>query len=332
MATKQFSNNLERCKHFYENYGTFMIRDRFQEYESRIAVGMVGEGSDCFGYDDSISKDHDYGIGFCMWVSQDTFSEIGKELENAYEVLVTEYAKEYMPQDQAGEISANQYINKRRGVITIDGFYQQLLGYGGKFESPDFIMDNRLWLTIPEENLAAAVNGEVFRDDEGLFSSVRNQIGSYYPEPMRRLHLANQIHQFSQNGQYNYPRMMARKDMLTARLCVAQAIKSAMAAAYLLNRRYAPYYKWMRRGLDEMPLLNGLGALLDQAALVESQNDAWPDNSYSSITVNMNDKVCALMEEIAYMLLQELRSQQLVKSKDLFLDLHCGEIAGVHSI
>lgn len=327
---KQFNNNLERCKHFYEHYGVPMIRARFQEYESRIAVGMVGEGSDCFGYDDSISIDHDYGIGFCMWVSQDTFLEIGKELENAYEVLVTEHAKEYFPQDQTGEISANQFISRRRGVITINGFYQQTLGYGGKFENPDFIMDNRLWLTIPEENLAAATNGAVFRDDEGCFSSVRNQIGSYYPEQVRRLHLADQIHQFSQNGQYNYPRMMARKDMLTAGLCVAQALKSAMAAAYLLNRRYAPYYKWMRRGLDEMPLLKGLGALLDRAALVENQKDVWSDNSYNPITVNMNDKICALMEEIAEMLLQELRNQQLVKGEDLFLDLHCGEIAGIH--
>lgn len=309
-----------------------MIRDRFQEYESRIAVGMVGEGSDCFGYDDSISTDHDYGIGFCMWVSQDTFLEIGEELENAYEVLVEEYAKEYLPQDQTGEISVNQFINKRRGVITIDAFYQQILSYGGKFEDPDFVMDNRLWLTLSEENLAAATNGSVFRDDEGLFSSIRNQIDSYYPEQVRRLRLADQIHQFSQNGQYNYPRMMSRKDILTARLCVAQALKSAMAAAYLLNRKYAPYYKWMRRGLDEMPLLNGLGALLDRVALVENQNDAWSDNSYSSISVNMNDKICALMEEIAYMLLQELRSQQLAKGEDLFLDLHCGDIAGVHSI
>ena len=50
-----------------------MIKDQFPEYENRIAVGMVGEGSDCFGYDDSISMDHDYGIGFCMWIPQNTF-------------------------------------------------------------------------------------------------------------------------------------------------------------------------------------------------------------------------------------------------------------------
>lgn len=326
---KQFNNNLDRCRHFYENYGASMIRDRFREYESRIAVGMVGEGSDCFGYDDSISTDHDYGIGFCMWVSQDTFLEIGKELGNAYEALVAEYAKEYLPQDQMREMSVNQFIDRRRGVFTIEEFYQQILGYTGKFENPDFSMDNRLWLVISEENLATATNGVVFRDDEGLFSSVRNKIGSYYPEQVRRLHLADQIHQFSQNGQYNYPRMMARKDILTARLCISQALKAAMAAAYLLNRKFAPYYKWMRRGLDEMPLLKGLGALLDQAALIENQSDAWPDNSYSSIAVNMNDKACALMEEIAYMLLQELRNQQLVKGEDLFLDLHCSEIAGM---
>jgi len=42
-----FNNNLERCKAFYREYGRPMIREKFPNYVSRIAVGMVGEGSDC---------------------------------------------------------------------------------------------------------------------------------------------------------------------------------------------------------------------------------------------------------------------------------------------
>ena len=49
---------------FYETLGKQMIHKKFLQYENRIAVGMVGEGSDCYGFDDEISMDHDYGIGF----------------------------------------------------------------------------------------------------------------------------------------------------------------------------------------------------------------------------------------------------------------------------
>ena len=60
-------------RRFYENHVAPMIRERFPEYESRIAVGIAGEGSDCFGYDDLISRDHDFGTGVCLWVTEADF-------------------------------------------------------------------------------------------------------------------------------------------------------------------------------------------------------------------------------------------------------------------
>ncbi len=42
-----------------------MIAGKFQAYESRIAVGLVGKGSDCFGFDDVLSQDHDFGTALC---------------------------------------------------------------------------------------------------------------------------------------------------------------------------------------------------------------------------------------------------------------------------
>ena len=62
-------STIELCHRFYLEKGAPMIHEKFPDYEERIAVGVCGEGSDCLGYDDAVSQDHDYGIGFCMWLT-----------------------------------------------------------------------------------------------------------------------------------------------------------------------------------------------------------------------------------------------------------------------
>ena len=41
------------------------------------------------------------------------------------------------------------------------------------------------WMRLPESYLAVAVNGEVFRDDEGRFSEIRQYLLNGYPEDVR---------------------------------------------------------------------------------------------------------------------------------------------------
>ena len=40
---------LEEARAFYKEQGTELIRSRFPAYEGRIAVGLAGHGSECFG-------------------------------------------------------------------------------------------------------------------------------------------------------------------------------------------------------------------------------------------------------------------------------------------
>lgn len=69
-----------------------MIHEKFSEYERRIAVGFAGEGSDCFGFDDEISMDHDYGLGFCIWLTDEDFESIGSSLQEEYQNLIETYS------------------------------------------------------------------------------------------------------------------------------------------------------------------------------------------------------------------------------------------------
>ncbi len=163
---------MELCRAYYETYGRAMIHEKFPEYEERIAVGLVGEGSDCFGYDDGISQDHDWGPSFMMWVSDSVYEEIGKQLQAAYEEL---------PQTFLGyTYRTSRQGAGRRGVQTIRGFYGRLLGMeqldsirkAMETENPGLIP----YRQMEESALAAAVNGSVFRDDEGIFTQIRRML------------------------------------------------------------------------------------------------------------------------------------------------------------
>ena len=67
----------------------------------------------------------------------------------------------------------------RRGVIRSSDFYRRFTGVPG---APD---NNLQWLYIPSDSLLEACNGEIWRDDLGEFSAVRNTIKSGYSEDIR---------------------------------------------------------------------------------------------------------------------------------------------------
>lgn len=330
----QWITNLERCREFYVQYGKPMIHENFAEYENRIAVGLVGEGSDCFGFDDKFSVDHDYGVGFCMWLTQQDYDVIGLELQKKYEELVvchnevlqgigfgeqSNQSEEIIVQKHANR---NRFLSERRGVFTINGFTNQILGTKLDFEKNDAIN----YLAISEEKLATITNGAIFFDALGIFSGVRERIQKYYPDNIWRLRLAQSLHEFAQYGQSNYSRMMARKDYVTANMCISKAVESAMDLVYLLNKTYAPYYKWKKKGLLKLSKLQAVNPLLEEVICLPIQKDAWMQVRYSAEKINQKDQCVCKLEQVARLILEELRNQDLVAGNDTFLERYCSQI------
>lgn len=338
--------NLTRCRRFYEKYGAPMIHEVFPEYEHRIAVGMVGEGSDCFGFDDEISKDHDYGIGFCMWLLPEDDRQIGEALQKEYDKLIDEHHLRLIDSRGYAEAAVEMFLKKRRGVFEIRTFYEELLGTsaiwsvqeGGSKQPEDGCscgshrksqkadgrgqgqpLHDDVWQRLPEERLATAVNGEVFCDDLGTFTAIREQIRTYYSDEIRRNRIAEKLHEFSQYAQSNYARMMARKDYVTADICVAEGMKAAMELCYLLDRVYAPYYKWMRKGMETLGRRSAapqkIIKLLDRISGLGLQAEAWENVAYDPVKVNHEDQIMAAFDQIAEELLDEMERQGLAQRR-----------------
>ena len=82
---------LELAFNYYNEFGKPMLESQFSSVLDKIAVGLVGEGSECFGYDDLTSTDHDFDMGFCLFITKEDYKEIGFKLERAYANLPKEF-------------------------------------------------------------------------------------------------------------------------------------------------------------------------------------------------------------------------------------------------
>ncbi len=279
---------LEISREFYLQYGKPMLEEQFADCVDRIAVGLAGEGSECLGFDDEISRDHDFDAGFCLWITQADEREFGFRLERAYAKL----PKEFMGLRRA---TLSPVGGNRHGVITVEDFYTRFLGVP---TSPDTV---ERWLYTPSAALAAASNGEVFRDDLGAFSAVREVLLRGYPEDIRLKKLAAHTLLMAQSGQYNYRRCISRGENGAAQLAVFEFVRHAISAIYLLNNRYEPFYKWAYRGLASLPILGNIGDALQ--GLTEL------DNSPANAEIKQD-----VIEDIASLMIEQLQNQELTKA------------------
>lgn len=297
--TEKNISGLQLAKGFYEEYGAPMIAEKFKEYEDKIAVGFVGEGSERFGFDDIYSRDHDFGPGFSMWVTKSTYDLIGEKLQAEYEKL----PKEYMGVRRMD----TEMAKGRLGVCLIGDFYEKYTGYR---QSPEKVSQ---WIDIDDDKLATVTNGEVFRDNEGIFTDIRNHFRSQ-PEKARIIKLAREVSKMAQTGQSNYGRSMARKDYVSANICISEFIKSTMHCIYILNGMYSPYYKWMAAGIKKYKLMPQVMNLLEELSVLNSQKAAWDNYAYDNTSYNKEDKAAVIIEEVAKMIIKELKNQRIVNN------------------
>ncbi len=292
---------LDISREFYIHYGKPLLESMFPDVIDRIAVGLVGEGSECLGFDDTVSRDHDFEAGFCLWITEEDERKFGFKLERAYAKLPKEFMG--LSKSIVSPVGGN-----RHGVITIESFYTKFLGAPN---APDSL---HRWLYTPSASLSAASNGEVFADTLGVFSSVRQQLLKGYPEDIRKKKLAANMVFMAQSGQYNYARCLSRSEHGAAQLAVFEFVKHALSAVYLLNNSYEPFYKWAYKGLEKLSVLGNIGSALQY--LTETDNSKENANTKREV-----------IEDISALFIQELKNQGLTQAVCNDLEKHAYSIS-----
>lgn len=278
---------LELSKRYFYDIVLPEFEKKLNDILSLCAFGLVGEGSECYGYDDELSKDHDFGPSVCIWLRKDDYLKYKDRINKVLETL---------PKTYLGfqELKESEWGYNRRGLLNIEDFYFKFIG---SVNPPQTIND---WQKIPETALATVINGEVFLDNLGEFTKIREQLLNYYPEIIRQNKITTRLMNISQHGQYNYVRCLRRNDLVAANQCLYLLVDEVIHLVFLLNRRYKIFYKWANRALLDLKILgNEIHKLLQD--MVFAQNK-----------IPYVRKICKVLAD-------ELRKQKLTDCKSEFL-------------
>lgn len=287
---------LELSKKFYFEYGEPMLKEQFPDVYPYLAVGFTGRGSERYGFDDEISQDHDFEVGFTVFMPDESIVDrrTAFNLERAYNKLPKEYMG--IKRQLLSPVGGN-----RNGPVRTEDFYFSEIGsnYG--------ILSPKDWLTLPDYSLCEAVNGEIFYDGLGEVSAIRERL-STIPEDIRKKRIAGNLLIMTQSGQYNLMRSVKRNDLVSASFCVFEFVKSAIKVLFLLKGKFAPYYKWSFHALkqiEDKEITDLISSLLLNSNCIEDVNA-------KSDTV---EKVCSLV-------IKRLKEQGLTKAESLDIEKH----------
>ena len=283
-------NGLELARGYFEDFGKPMLESDFADILPYLAAGFVGSGSEHYGYDDEVSRDHDFEPGFCIFLPGEDIVDrrCAFQLERAYAKLPKEYAG--IKRQRISPVGGN-----RHGVIRTDEFYLKAVG------SANGELSLEQWLRIPDYALAEAVNGEVFFDNYGEFSKIREKL-IFMPEDIKLKRMAGNLLIMAQAGQYNFLRCMKHGEPEAAQLACIEFAGAAMKTSFLLQDRYMPYYKWSFRALRGLVGTEELSEKLSFLLFGDNREDTVAKRKYD------------IIEEIAAEIITRLQDKDLTKA------------------
>lgn len=202
------------------------------------AAALLGEGSEVLGFDDEVSTDHNFGPRAQILLAP------GRDPRPVRALLA----------GRAVEVAA------------VDGFFVSRLGV-----DPAAGMGLADWLLSPTQVLATLVAGEVFHDPHGWLAA-RRTVLRWYPDDVWRYVLACAWLRVGQEEAF-VGRTGAIGDDLGSRIVAARVARDLVRLAFLVERRWAPYSKWLGRAFGGLPLAGPLAPHLSAAVAATGWRD-----------------------------------------------------------
>jgi hypothetical protein len=236
--------------------------------ELRHAAALIGYGSELLDFDDEMSRDHNWGPRVHLFVSRANFERYALRLVAEFSVVApTAFHGEPIgwrnrPHPPAKGPEAHGALEHGLEVHTLEATLERLIGFKSG-ERPSGIE----WLGFAEQRLLAFTAGAVFHDDDGRLTEAREQL-AYFPKDVWLYKIACQWRRISDEQAF-VGRTGYVGDEMGSRVIASRLVRDAMRMGFLLDRRYAPYPKWLGSAFARLPSAVELTPILNAALLAE---------------------------------------------------------------
>ena len=217
----------------------------------RHSAGLLGWGSDVLGFDTVRSTDH--GWGPRLLVLLDEAGQV-REVEEQLAVGLPERFRDRPVRFGWDQVAVTHHVT----VTTLPDWLVTHLGVDatGGLTTLD-------WLLTPQQRLLGVVAGRVHADDSGALSEVRRTL-QWFPDQVWRWLIACQWRRLAQEEAF-VSRTAEVGDGIGSAVTAARLTRDMMRLALLLERRYAPYQKWLGTAFARSPHRDDLAQQLARA-------------------------------------------------------------------
>jgi hypothetical protein len=213
----------------------------FPEFEH--AAALIGHGSEVLGFDDETSRDHEWGPRVYLFTREPARARavedrLARELPTSFAGFPTHFGPSDEPDTaRLAEVTAGP-VAHRVQVLVLRDYLRERIGVD---PLEGFTVVN--WLTTPTQRLLELTRGEVFSDAVGDLTSARELL-AWYPHDVWLYAMAGHWQRIAEYEHF-VGRAASRGDELGSRWITASLVRDLMRLAFLQERRYPPYAKWL---------------------------------------------------------------------------------------
>jgi hypothetical protein len=240
----EFVPGLELARSFYEEVVAPIV--------GRVphSAALLGTGSDVFGLDTARSTDHGWGPRLQVLVAD----AVPHGLQDAIEAGLPESFRGWPVRFGWDDVPVSHHVE----VAPLRDWLQLRLGV-----DPRGGLSARDWLGLPQQLLLEVTAGAVFHDGLGELEPVRDTL-AWYPDDVWLWLLACQWQRIDQEEPFP-GRAAEVGDELGSRVLAARLVRDVMRLCFLLERRYAPYGKWLGSAFQQLHAYEEVGPALAAA-------------------------------------------------------------------
>jgi hypothetical protein len=232
------------------------------------SAALIGYGSELLGLDDELSKDHNWGPRVHLFVSRERFDEHAHRLVDEFSTAAPKHflgepiGWRSRPHPPASGREAVGAADHGLEIHTLEGRLEGAL----TLKSVDDLSPLQ-WLGLSEQRLLAFTAGDVFHDDDNRLSEARAAL-AYFPRDVWLYKIACQWRRIAEEQAFVGRAGMVDDD-LGSRVIASRLVRDVMRMGFLLDRRYAPYSKWLGSAFAKLPLSGTLSPLLERVLLAQ---------------------------------------------------------------